>query len=76
MARSRLFFAPFRAVNQIIGELAEWSKAHAWKVCVRQRTEGSNPSLSAKQASHKVQRSLQTRKFSNLVGFLLSCEIL
>jgi hypothetical protein len=21
--------------------------AHAWKVCVRQRTEGSNPSLSA-----------------------------
>ena len=30
------------------GEVAEWSKAHAWKVCVRhKRTEGSNPSLSA-----------------------------
>ena len=49
--------------------------AHAWKVCVRQRTEGSNPSLSAKQASNKVQRSLQTRKFYNLAGFLLSCNV-
>ena len=29
------------------GEMAEWSKAHAWKVCIRQRIEGSNPSLSA-----------------------------
>ena len=29
------------------GELAEWSKAHAWKVCIRKRIEGSNPSLSA-----------------------------
>lgn len=28
--------------------MAEWSKAHAWKVCVPQKgTEGSNPSLSA-----------------------------
>ncbi len=51
--------------------------AHAWKVCVRQRTEGSNPSLSAKQASNKVQRSLQTRKFYNLAGFfiVLQCPI-
>ena len=30
-----------RALN---GEVAEWSKAHAWKVCIRQRIEGSNPS--------------------------------
>ena len=29
------------------GEVAEWLKAHAWKVCIRQRIEGSNPSLSA-----------------------------
>jgi hypothetical protein len=29
------------------GEMAERSKAHAWKVCIRQRIEGSNPSLSA-----------------------------
>ena len=28
--------------------MAEWSKAHDWKSCVRlKRTEGSNPSLSA-----------------------------
>ena len=31
------------------GEVAEWSKAHAWKVCIRQRIEGSNPSFSAIQ---------------------------
>jgi hypothetical protein len=29
------------------GEMVEWSKAHAWKVCIRKRIEGSNPSLSA-----------------------------
>jgi hypothetical protein len=29
-------------------EVAEWSKAQAWKVCIRQRIEGSNPFLSAK----------------------------
>ena len=30
------------------GEVAEWSKAHAWKVCIRQkRIVGSNPTLSA-----------------------------
>ncbi len=29
--------------------MAEWFKAHAWKVCIRQkRIEGSNPSLSAR----------------------------
>ena len=30
------------------GEVSEWLKEHAWKVCIRQRIEGSNPSLSAK----------------------------
>ncbi len=31
------------------GEMSEWSKEHAWKVCVPQKgTEGSNPSLSAR----------------------------
>ena len=30
-----------------LGEMAEWSMAHAWKVCIRQRIEGSNPFLSA-----------------------------
>jgi hypothetical protein len=28
--------------------MAEWSKAHAWKVCIPHKgIEGSNPSLSA-----------------------------
>ncbi len=31
-----------------IREVAEWSKAHAWKVCIHQKCiEGSNPFLSA-----------------------------
>ncbi len=33
--------------ERISGEMAEWLKAHAWKACVPQGTEGSNPSLSA-----------------------------
>ncbi len=33
---------------EYFGEMAEWSKAHAWKVCIRQkRIMGSNPILSA-----------------------------
>ena len=35
---------PFRR-----GEVSEWLKEHAWKACVRQRTAGSNPVLSAKK---------------------------
>ena len=30
-----------------LGEVSEWSKEHAWKVCMRKRIEGSNPSLTA-----------------------------
>lgn len=29
------------------GELSEWPKEHAWKVCIPQGIEGSNPSLTA-----------------------------
>ena len=30
------------------GEMSEWFKEHAWKVCIRQkRIRGSNPRLSA-----------------------------
>ena len=29
------------------GEVSERLKEHAWKACIRQRIEGSNPSLSA-----------------------------
>jgi len=28
--------------------VAEWLKAHAWKACIWQHIEGSNPFLSAK----------------------------
>ncbi len=34
-------------LNPKFGELSEWLKEHAWKVCVRQRTESSNLSLTA-----------------------------
>lgn len=34
------------AANEI-GEVAEWPKAHAWKVCNGQLFEGSTPSLTA-----------------------------
>jgi hypothetical protein len=30
------------------GEVSERLKEHAWKVCIRKRIEGSNPSLTAK----------------------------
>ena len=34
--------------SQNNGEVSEWSKEHAWKVCILQKgIEGSNPSLSA-----------------------------
>ena|GEM_PF-6109380 len=49
--------------------------AHAWKVCIRQRIEGSNPSFSAKQASDEMQRSTETRKLYGLAGFLLSNDV-
>ena len=32
------------------GEMSEWFKEHAWKVCVLQKgTAGSNPALSAER---------------------------
>ena len=34
--------------SKVSGEVSEWPKEHAWKVCIRKRIEGSNPSLSAK----------------------------
>ena len=33
------------------GEMSEWFKEHAWKVCIRQKCiQGSNPCLSASPA--------------------------
>ena len=34
-------------VHTSLGQVSEWSKEVAWKAAVRQRTEGSNPSLTA-----------------------------
>src|SRR5580704_12184210 len=31
----------------LTGEMAEWLKAHAWKACIPQGIQGSNPCLSA-----------------------------
>jgi hypothetical protein len=33
--------------SPMYGEVSERLKEHAWKVCIRQRIEGSNPSLTA-----------------------------
>ena len=45
--------------------MAEWSKAHAWKVCIRhKRIEGSNPFLSANAFVHeKICQSLLQQIF-------------
>lgn len=38
----------FLKVKNLSGEMSEWFKEHAWKVCVLQKgTAGSNPALSA-----------------------------
>ena len=41
-------------VATLIGEVSERSKEHAWKVCIRQRIEGSNPSLSARSLHKRL----------------------
>ncbi len=38
---------PQTYIDALIGEMSEWPNEHAWKACVQQCTEGSNPSLSA-----------------------------
>ncbi|KAI1696207.1 nucleotide-diphospho-sugar transferase domain-containing protein [Ditylenchus destructor] len=39
------------------GQVAEWLKAHAWKVCIRQkRIGGSNPPLSAKNFRERTRK--------------------
>gem|GEM_PF-2583862 len=36
--------------NEASGEVSEWLKEHAWKVCIRlKRIAGSNPALSAER---------------------------
>ena len=43
-----------RGRASVSGEVSERSKEHAWKVCMRQRIEGSNPSLSAKYSFNSI----------------------
>ena len=41
-------FVGFEGLEIGHGEMSEWFKEHAWKVCVLQKgTAGSNPALSA-----------------------------
>jgi hypothetical protein len=52
----------------LCGAVAEWSKALAWKVSIRQkRIEGSNPSRSAIYSFTSVRRELP--KPANFCGF-------
>ena len=59
LARSEI-----QASSVLSGEVSEWLKEHAWKVCIRQRIEGSNPSLSAnlliKTKSYDYSKTLDT----------------
>ncbi len=66
----RLFYAASHRLGEpIIGEMAEWSKAHAWKVCIRQRIEGSNPSLSATQViDFKCEINFSKKKMAIIGG--------
>jgi hypothetical protein len=52
-----IFAAPFR-------EVSEWSKEHAWKVCMAQKViVGSNPILSAKYQKPYCKYLIYSRVF-------------
>ena len=63
------FFALFSTLKiwcRFNREVAEWSKAHAWKVCILQKgIEGSNPFLSAS----KQPKNNKTPQTLRLWGF-------
>jgi hypothetical protein len=60
------------------GEMAEWLKAHAWKACIPQGIQGSNPCLSAKTSFQTFpEKSYETpkpQKFRGL-GVLPSYDV-
>jgi hypothetical protein len=59
---------PLRPIHS--GEMSEWFKEHAWKVCIRQkRIRGSNPRLSASPAiaPSKGRRRRRVAKPTNLL---------
>jgi hypothetical protein len=62
----------------IRGEMAEWLKAHAWKACIPQGIQGSNPCLSAialdnqALASNKRLGTVHTSSCNSHLSFLFS----
>ena len=61
----------------MLREVAEWSKAHAWKVCIHQKCiEGSNPFLSAEYVIYVIYfyifntKILNKKKMKRLFSFL------
>jgi hypothetical protein len=53
----------------LCGAVAEWSKALAWKVSIRQkRIEGSNPSRSASDPQHLSLITVARREGAGLAG--------
>lgn len=56
--------------------MAEWSKALAWKVSIRQkRIEGSNPSRSAISANVRVRSRSQSVDFSGIHSLRVNGEV-
>jgi hypothetical protein len=56
------------------GEVSEWLKEHAWKVCIRKRIEGSNPSFSAIQ-SGLCNTSLRSRNNVSRIQLVTQCKM-
>jgi hypothetical protein len=54
------------------GEVSEWPKEHAWKVCIRKRIEGSNPSLTAINRTVEVHRRPEKLIKKGFSGFFMS----
>ena len=46
---------------RVHGEVSERSKEHAWKVCIPNGIEGSNPSLSASPHLHNIRFVSESR---------------
>ena len=52
--------------EKVSREVSEWLKELAWKACIRQRIEGSNPFLSAKPKSPPIWRAFFIYKHLNI----------
>jgi hypothetical protein len=51
-----------------LGEVSEWLKEHAWKVCIPQGIEGSNPSLTATNFSFEINVILISKGSIKVIG--------